>query len=67
MDGLLRGSALTIDGRRGDRFGKPCSEDGPTGCIEGLFADLIDTSSDDVVDRGRIEIISCDQRADGAG
>ena len=67
VEGLLRRTALAVDGRGGHRLGPPGGEHGVAADVERLLGDLHDAAHDHVVDQGRVELVALGQRLEGLG
>ena len=55
---LLTGAALTIDGRAGNRLGKPCGERGVACDIDALLAGLHHTAGNHILDQRGVEVVA---------
>jgi hypothetical protein len=64
---LLGGAALTVDRRPGHALRPTCTEDRIAGDVEGLLADLGDTTPDHVIDDDRVDATSLCERAEHIG
>ena len=67
VDGLLRRSALAVDGGAGHLVGHARDEPARARDVAGLGTDGVDAAEHDVVDRGRVDVDPIEQRADGVG
>jgi hypothetical protein len=61
MNGLLAGTALTIDGGTGNRFRKASGKDSVAAHVKSLFANLPNATGNHIVDEGGIEFIARDE------
>ena len=64
MDGLLRRTALAVDGGARDVLGEAGHQPAGAGDVTGLRADAVDVAEDDVVDRAGVDPGALDERAD---
>ena len=62
--GLLRRTALPVDGGADRRLGEPGGERGVAGDVDALLADLHDATHDHVVDERGVEAVARDDLAD---
>jgi hypothetical protein len=67
VHGLLAGPALTVHGRAGDGLQDASGEHGVAGDVQGLIAGLGDAARDDVVDRGRLDVVPSEEDAECVG
>jgi hypothetical protein len=65
--GLLRRTALAVDGGTGHRFGQPCRERGVAGDVDALLADLHDATHDHVFDELGVDAVALDDGAHHVG
>ena len=63
VHGLLRGSALPVDGHPGHVFRQPGGQPRGPGDVDGLRADLGHAAHDHVLDRRRVSSGACDELA----
>ena len=64
VDGLLRRTALAVDGGAGHVLGEAGDQPAGAGDVAGLRADAVDVAEDDVVDRAGVDAGALDERLD---